>query len=154
MKTTPRSALMRKFDNSKMEDGQDPDVFFDQVEQLADDLERMGEPISKHRVMGIIPSGMNEYERIQFQAIKDSEFSPDDLKLTMPNMYVNGLDKSGHQGRGSAMSADAARRDKSGLKRHSCGKTGVHDEYEEDRQRTNAHKKMKPSKKGTASKTK
>ena len=42
---------MRKFDNSKMEDGQDPDVFFDQVEQLADDLERMGEPISKHRVL-------------------------------------------------------------------------------------------------------
>ena len=38
---------MRKLDNSTMEDGQDPDVFFVQVEQLVDDLESMGELISK-----------------------------------------------------------------------------------------------------------
>ena len=83
---------MRKLDNSKMEDGQDPDVFFVQVEQLVDDLERMGEPISKHRVMDIILSGMtNEYELTQFQAMKDSEFSLDDLNFTMRSMYANGL---------------------------------------------------------------
>ena len=42
-----RRTLMRKLDNSTMEDGQDPDVFFVQVEQLVDDLESMGELISK-----------------------------------------------------------------------------------------------------------
>ena len=111
--TQRRRTLMRKLDNFKMEDGQDPDMFFVQVKQLADDLENMGEPISKHRVMDIILSGMaNEYELIQFEAMKDSEFSLDDLKFTMRNMHVNGLhNKSGRQGRGSAMSADAARRD-------------------------------------------
>ena len=73
--TQRRRTLMRKLDNSKMENGQDPDVFFVQVEQLADDLENMGEPISTHRVMDIILAGMsNEYELIQFQAMKDSEF--------------------------------------------------------------------------------
>ena len=60
-----RRTLMRKLDNSTMEDGQDPDVFFVQVEQLADDLENMGEPISNHRAMDSILSGMtNEYEQI------------------------------------------------------------------------------------------
>ena len=123
--TQRRRTLMRKLDNSKMEDGQDLDVLFVKVQQLADDLENMGEPISKHRVMDTIPSGMtNEYELIQFQEMKDSEFSLDDLKFTMRNIYVNGLHNSGRPGRGSATSADAARRDKSGLKCHSCGKTG------------------------------
>ena len=120
--------MMRKLDNSKMEDGRDPDVFFVQVEQLADDLERMGEPVSKHRVMDtssiILPLRTNEYELIQFQAMKDSKFSPGDFKFTMRNTYVNGLHYSGRQGRELAMSADAARRDESGLKCHSCGKTG------------------------------
>ena len=121
--TQRRRTLMRKLDNSKMEDGQDLDVLFVKVQQLADDLENMGEPISKHRVMDTIPSGMtNEYELIQFQEMKDSEFSLDDLKFTMRNMHANGLhNKSGRQGRGSAMSADAARRDNSRLKCHSCG---------------------------------
>ena len=49
---------MRKLDSFKMEDGPDLDVLFVQVEQLADCLESMGEPISKHRVMDIILSGM------------------------------------------------------------------------------------------------
>ena len=92
--------------------------------------------------------------------MKDSEFSLDDLKFTMRNMYVNGLHtKSGRQGRGSAMSADAARRVKSGLKCHSCGKTG-HFQREcttntkKVANAPNAHNTIKPSKKGTASKTK
>ena len=64
-------------------------MFFVQVEQLADDLESMGEPISKHRVMDIILSGMtNEYELIQFQAMKDSEFSLDDLKFTIMDIII------------------------------------------------------------------
>ena len=42
--------------------------------------------------MDIILSGMtNEYELIQFQAMKDSEFSLDDLNFTMRSMYANGL---------------------------------------------------------------
>ena len=86
---------MRKLDSFKMEDGPDLDVFFVQVEQLADDLERMGEPVSKHRVMDtssiILPLRTNEYELIQFQAMKDSEFSLDDLNFTMRSMYANGL---------------------------------------------------------------
>ena len=65
-------------------------MFFVQVEQPADDFENKGEPISKHRVMDIIMSGMtNEHELIQFQAMKDSEFSPDDLKFTTRHMYVS-----------------------------------------------------------------
>ena len=87
--TQRRRTLMRKLDNFKMEDGQDPDMFFVQVKQLADDLENMGEPISKHRVMDIILSGMtNEYELIQFQAMKDSEFSLDDLKFTIMDIII------------------------------------------------------------------
>ena len=158
--TQRRRTLKRKLDNSKMEDGQDPHVFFVQVEQLADDLERMGEPTSKHRGMDIILSGMtDEFEQIQFQAMKDSEFSQDDLKFTMRNIYVNGLHKSWRQERGSAMSADVARRDRSGLKCHSCGKTG-HFQREcttntkKIANAPNAHKMIKPSKKRTASKTK
>ena len=91
--------------------------------------------------------------------MKDSEFSLDLLKFTMRSMYVNGFhNKSGRQGRGSAMSADAARRDKSGLKCHSCGKTG-HFQREcttntkKIANAPNAHK-IKPSKKGTPSKKK
>ena len=151
--TQRRRTLKRKLDNSKMEDGQDPHVFFVQVEQLADDLERMGEPTSKHRGICIILSGMtNEYEQIQFQAMKDSEFSLDDLKFTMRNMYVNGLHKSWRQERGSAMSADVARRDKSGLKCHSCGKTGHFQQgcttnTKKIANAPNAHKMIKPSKK-------
>ena len=65
--TQRRRTLMRKLDNSKIEGGQDQDVFV-QVEQLVDELENMGEPISKHRVMDIILSGMtNEYELINFK---------------------------------------------------------------------------------------
>ena len=113
--TQRRRTLMRKLGHSKMEDGQDSDVFFVQGEQLANDLESMGKPISKQRVMDIIRSGMtNEYELIQCQAMEGSEVSLDDLTFTMRNMYVNGLHKSGRQGRGSAMTADAARRDKAG----------------------------------------
>ncbi|CAN0398258.1 unnamed protein product, partial [Scytosiphon promiscuus] len=78
--TQRRRTLMRKLDNSKMEEGEDPDVFFVQLDQLADDLESMGEPVTKHRVMDIILSGMtSEYELVRFQAMKDSEFSLDDL---------------------------------------------------------------------------
>ncbi|CAN0590527.1 unnamed protein product, partial [Laminaria digitata] len=99
--TRQRRTLMRKLDNSKIKDGQDPDVFFVQVDQLAHDLESMGEPVTQHRVMDKIISGMtNDYELIQFQVMKDSEFSLDDVKFTMRNMYVNGLHKSGRKGRG------------------------------------------------------
>ena len=49
----------------------------------------MGEPISKNRVMDIIVSGLtNEYELIQFQAMKDSEFSLDDLKFTIMDIII------------------------------------------------------------------
>ena len=51
--TQRRRTLMRKLYNFKMEYGQDPHVFFVQVEQLADDLENMGEPISNHRAMDL-----------------------------------------------------------------------------------------------------
>ena len=60
----------------------------------------------------------DEYELIQFPAMMDSEFSVDEFKISMRNMYVNGLKKARRQGRGSAKSADAARRDKSGQKCH------------------------------------
>ena len=97
----------------------------------------------------------NEYEQIQFQAMKDSEFSLDDLKFTMRNMYVNGLHKSWRQERGSAMSADVARRDKSGLKCHSRGKTGHFQQggttnTKKIANAPNAHKMIKPSRKRTA----
>ena len=49
--TQRRRTLMRKLDNSKNGGRTDPDVFFVQVEQLADNLKSMGEPISKHRVL-------------------------------------------------------------------------------------------------------
>lgn len=89
-----------------MKDGDDPGVFFVQVYQLAGDLESMGEPVTRHRIMDIIISGVtNEYELVRFQAMKDSEFSLDDLKLTMRNMQANILHKSGRKGRGSAMTA-------------------------------------------------
>ena len=117
--------LMRKLENSKMEDGQDPDVFFVQIDQLADGLQSMGDSVTKNRVMDIILSGMTtEYELSNFK-MTDSEFLLANLKFTMRNMYMNGLQTPRRKGRGSALTADAARRDKSGLKCHSCGKMDI-----------------------------
>ena len=118
---------MRKLDNSKNGERTRSRCVLRSSRTTADDLESMGEPISKHRVMDIILSGVtNEYEPIQYQAMKDSEFSLDYLKFTMRNMYVNELHhKSGRQGRGSAMSADAARRDKYGLNATQAAKRDI-----------------------------
>ena len=54
--------------------------------------------------MDIIMSGMPpEYDLIRFQAMKDPDFSLEELQLTMRNMHMNGFTKSKRNGRGAAM---------------------------------------------------
>ena len=55
--------MIRKLVNFQKENAQDPDVFLVRVDQPADDLESMSGPVTKHRVIGIILSGIkNEYK--------------------------------------------------------------------------------------------
>ena len=127
MSSHRRQALMARLANSRMEEGSDPDIFFSKIDQLCDELEVMDERVSKHRKMDIIMSGMPaEYELIRFQAMKDPEFSLEELQLTMRNMHMNGFTKSKRHGRGTAMSAGGGliKHDKSKVKCHSCGMLG------------------------------
>ncbi len=126
MSSDRRQALMARLANSRMEEGSDPDIFFSKIDQLCDELEVMDERVSKHRKMDIIMSGMPaEYDLIRFQAMKDPEFSLEELQLTMRNMHMNGFTKSKRNGRGTAMSAGGLiKHDKSKVKCHSCGMLG------------------------------
>ncbi len=125
MSSHRRQALMARLANSRMEEGSDPDIFFSKIDQLCDELEVMDEHVSKHRKMDIIMSGMPaEYDLIRFQAMKDPEFSLEELQLTMRNMHMNGFTRSKRSGRGTAMTAGFIKHDKSKVKCHSCGKLG------------------------------
>eukprot|EP00752_Nemacystus_decipiens_P006651 g5979.t1 len=125
MSSHRRQALMARLANSRMEEGSDPDIFFSKIDQLCDELEVMDESVSKHRKMDIIMSGMPaEYDLIRFQAMKDPEFSLEELQLTMRNMHMNGFTKSTRNGRGTAMTAGLIKHDRSKVKCHSCGMLG------------------------------
>ena len=125
-----RQTLMTRLGNSRMEEGSDPDIFFRKIDQLCEELEVVDEHVSQHRKMDIIMSGMPpEYELIRFQAMKDPEFSLEELQLTMRNMHMNGYTTSKRNGRGTAMTAGSMKHDKSKVKCHSCGKLG-HYQYE------------------------
>ena len=125
-----RQTLMTRLGNSRMEEGPDPDIFFRKIDQLCEELEVVNEHVSQHRKMDIIMSGMPpEYELIRFQAMKDPEFSLEELQLTMRNMHMNGYTTSKRNGRGTAMTAGSMKHDKSKVKCHSCGKLG-HYQYE------------------------
>eukprot|EP00903_Cladosiphon_okamuranus_P012172 g11418.t2 len=117
---------MARLANSRMEEGSDPDIFFSKIDQLCDELEVMDERVSKHRKMDVIMSGMPaEYDLIRFQAMKDPEFSLEELQLTMRNMHMNGFTRSKRNGRGTAMSAGGLiKHDESKVKCHSCGMLG------------------------------
>ena len=120
-----RQALMARLANSRMEEGSDPDIFFRKIDQLCEELELVDERVSKHRKMDIIMTGMpSEYELIRFQAMKDPDFSLEELQLTMRNMHMNGFTTSKRGGRGTAMTAGSIKFDKSKVKCHSCGKLG------------------------------
>lgn len=122
-----RRTLTRRLDNSAMNPGEDPDIFFVRIDQLIDDLETLGEPITRHRKMDIILSGLsNEYNMVRFQAMKDSKLSLEDLIIMMRNLYVNGLTQSRLAPRGSAMYTETsdAVMDTSNKKCHRCGNLG------------------------------
>ena len=120
-----RQALMTRLGNSRMEEGSDPDIFFRKIDQLCEELEVLDEHVSRHRKMDIIMAGMPaEYDLIRFQAMKDPEFSLEELRFTVRNMHMNGNTTSRRKWRGAAMAATSTKHNKSKVKCHSCGKLG------------------------------
>lgn len=68
---------MRKLDNSTMDDGRNPDLFFVQVNKLADKPKAIWEPITidSHRKMDAISEGIaGDYDLVKFLAMKNSTF--------------------------------------------------------------------------------
>ena len=111
--------------NSRMEEGSDPDIFFRNIDQISEELERLGEYVSQHRKLDVILSGISSgYETIKVQVMKDPYLTLEDMKLTVQNMQMNGLVTSGRRGRGSAMTAGPARRESSKVRCYSCGELG------------------------------
>lgn len=118
---------MARLANSRMQEGSDPDIFFRNIDQLAEDLEGVGEQVSTARKKDIILTVMpSEYDLVRLKAMKDPDFTLENMQLTMRNLYVNGFTNSKRRGRGTAMSAGSIKHDKSKVKCHSCGKLGHH----------------------------
>ncbi|CAM9646126.1 unnamed protein product, partial [Ectocarpus sp. 8 AP-2014] len=121
----PHRTLMRQLHNSRMEQREDPDCFLVRIDQLTDDLALLDEPVTEQ--MDIFLSGLtSDYNLVEFQAMKDSELSLEDLIIIMRNMHVNGLTRPGFiRHRGSAMYTETSTQmDKSRVKCHACGRLG------------------------------
>ena len=91
-----------------MSDGQDPDVFINEMYHLRDELVEMGEVINDDSLPDIVLEGLtDDYLQIKYNAEAHDSFMLDDAIYAMRNMHANRIAKHGpsrkQKGRESAM---------------------------------------------------
>ena len=91
-----------------MTDGQDPDVFINEVYYLRDESGDMGEVFNDDSILDIVLEGLtDEYLQIKYSAEADNDFTLDRAVITRRNMYANRAMRNGSlrkaKGRKSAM---------------------------------------------------
>ena len=103
-----RRILKQQLSRMVMTDGQDPDVFINDVYYLRDELVDMGEVFNDDSILDIVLEGLSdEYLQIKYSAEADDDFTFDRAVITMRNMYANRAMRNGPlrkaKGRESAM---------------------------------------------------
>ena len=91
-----------------MTDGQDPDVFINEVYYLRHELVDMGEVFNDDSILDMVLEGLtDEYLQIKYSDKADDDFTLDRAVITMRNMYANRAMRNGSlrkaKGRESAM---------------------------------------------------
>ena len=80
--------------NTKMEPGQDPDIFF-VLDERCDFLEEVGQRVHDRRHEEIIPQALPpDYERVRNASYKRWDFGLDDIRHIVEPMYVDNLSRS------------------------------------------------------------
>ena len=120
-----RRVLKNQFVSMVMSDGQDPDVFINEIYHLRDELVEIGEVINDDSPLDIVLEGLtDDYLQIKYNAEADDSFTLDNAIYTMLNMHANRIAKHGpsknQKGRESAMVSTFNK----GEKCHVCNKTG------------------------------
>ena len=85
-----RRILKQQLSHMVMTDGQDPDVFTNEVYCLRDQLVDMGEVFNDDSIFDMVLEGLtDEYLQIKYSADADDDFTLDRAVITMHNMYAN-----------------------------------------------------------------
>ncbi|CAN0079010.1 unnamed protein product, partial [Ectocarpus sp. 12 AP-2014] len=112
--TRQRKILLQKeLTYRVMPAGQDPDVFFQELFSLRNELKTMGRTVDEDEILGIILNGLpEEYSQVKLLAESQNDFDLNAVMETMRNMYgnrdaANGLSRIA-KGRSSAMTATAS----------------------------------------------
>ena len=103
-----RCELKQQLTHMVMTDGQDPDVFKNEVYYLRDDLVDMGEVFNDDSILDIVLEGLtDEFLQIKYIAEADDDLTLDRAVITMRNLYANRAMQNGPlrkvKGRESAM---------------------------------------------------
>ena len=100
-----RRILKQQLSHMVMTDGQDPDVFVNEVYYLRDELVNMGEVFNDDSI--VLEGLTDEHLQIKYSAEADDDFTLDRAVITMRNMYANRAMQNGPlrkaKGRESAM---------------------------------------------------
>ena len=112
--TRQRKILLQKeLTYRVMPEGQDPDVFFQELFSVRNELKTMGRIVDDDEILGIILNGLpEEYSQVKLLAESQNDFDLNAAMDTMRNMYgnrdaANGLSRIA-KGRSSAMTATAS----------------------------------------------
>ena len=112
--TRQRKILLQKeLTYRVMPEGQDPDVFFQELFSVRNELKTMGRIVDDDEILGIILNGLpEEYSQVKLLAESQNDFDLIAAMDTMRNMYgnrdaANGLPRIA-KGRSSAMTATAS----------------------------------------------
>ena len=88
--TRQRIRIMKQqLNQMAMADGQDPDIFINEVYYLRDELVDTGEVFNDDGLLDIVLEGLtDEYLQIKYSAEADDDFTLDRAVITMRNMYA------------------------------------------------------------------
>ena len=91
-----RRVLMRKLNGMVQMRNQDPDEYLTKVLQQRGELEHIGESFTEARITDLIQEGLsNEHEPIRLAFERDPEISLKRIRITIRNMYANGVTRGG-----------------------------------------------------------